>query len=142
MKCLGKKFTGLWIVVFSCTRPYRVWGVTLSPLHTSTFTVTDSVFPLLTSTLSNPTNCTFGAPFTSADLAGFQNTKTMWVPSLGPLFLTPMTRSHVKLLQLMVERSIAWLFKIIFGRVVALEVGVNWTSMVEGPDIMKLEKVE
>ena len=28
MKCLGKKFTGLWIVVFSCTRPCRVWGVT------------------------------------------------------------------------------------------------------------------
>ena len=42
----------------------------------------------------------------------------------------------------MVERSIAWPLKIIFGRVVALEVGVNWTSMVEGPDIMKLEKVE
>ena len=29
MKCLGKKkFTGLWIVVFSCTRPCQVWGVT------------------------------------------------------------------------------------------------------------------
>jgi hypothetical protein len=42
----------------------------------------------------------------------------------------------------MVERSIARPFEIIFGRVVALEVRVNWTIMVEGPDIMKLEKVE
>ena len=32
MKCLGKKFTGLCIVVFSCTRPCRVWGVTVTAL--------------------------------------------------------------------------------------------------------------
>jgi hypothetical protein len=25
---VGEKFTGVWIVVFSCTRPCWVWGVT------------------------------------------------------------------------------------------------------------------
>ncbi len=48
-----------------------------------------------------------------------------------------MTSSNVKLLQFTVERSIAWPFEIVFDRLV-----VNWISMVEGHDIMKLEKVE
>ena len=26
---VGEKFTSVWVVVFSCTRPCRVWGVTL-----------------------------------------------------------------------------------------------------------------
>ena len=32
-----EKFTGVWVVVFSCTRPCWVWGVTLSVVHMSPF---------------------------------------------------------------------------------------------------------
>ncbi|WVY97293.1 hypothetical protein V8G54_029444 [Vigna mungo] len=80
----------------------------LSSWHVSIFTVTNSVIPTVTYTLSNPISCLIGAPVTRSEVAGSQNTSTTCDPFRGPMFFTPITSKNVKSSQFMEEMSTAW----------------------------------